>query len=271
MPFGCARKDEGEGARSLARPSLISPSEKAMVSVIAFAVSVESLVENPSLLPSVDELRPRVCPGCGAAAFASDKPYQIVGHGTFMRQVLGLVEAAREALIQVRRYRCRGCRGTICVLPDELYPQRWYAGTAILVGLFLHLVRGVKAGEVRARLNAAGETSGWKTLRRWRRDLLSPLWGWFQQQLGFIGPAATRAQGATRLRRLLAQRDVGDVADEHVVAHAAQELSRNSVHVGRSGRLIGHDPSENLNAQLSAGAASSASTEEDRRTPEAPS
>ena len=242
-----------------------------MVSVIAFAVSVESLVENPGLLPSVDELRPRCCPGCGAAAFESQRRYQIVGHGTFLRQVLGLFSAVREAVIPVRRYRCRGCRGTISVLPDELYPHRWYAGVAILVGLFLHLMHSTAAAEVRERLSADGETPGWKTLRRWRRDLLSPLWGWFRGQLGFSGPALTREQGATRLRRLLAQRDVSDVSDEQAVARAAQDLSRSTVHSGRSGRVIGHDPPENPRTQLSAESASTASTEEDRRAREAPS
>lgn len=253
------------------KAALSSPSTKAMVSVIAFAVSVEDLIQNPSLLPSVEDLRPRRCPGCGAAAFESGKPIQIVGHGTFGRQVLGVLVAMRDCVIRVRRYRCRGCRGTIAVLPDELYPHRWYAGVAILVGLFLHLVRGVKAAAVREHLGAAGETPGWKTLRRWRRDLLSPLWGWLQRQLGFTGKARTREEGTVRLRRLLAQRGVGGESDDRAVAHAAQQLSRATVHVGRCGRVIAHDASENLRTQLSGKSTTAASTEEDRRAREGPS
>jgi hypothetical protein len=128
-----------------------------------------------------------------------------VGHGTYLRQVLGLVEVGKALVIRVRRYLCRGCRTTISVLPDALLPRRWYAGTAIMLALTLSLLMGIPAAEVRRRLAQPGETMGWKTLDRWQRGLLAPLWSWVAAQLGFAGrgQAEGRAQRTDRLRKLL--------------------------------------------------------------------
>jgi hypothetical protein len=212
-----------------------------MIMVIASPVSVESLLADPSVLPSVEELRPSSCPGCGQAAYASGGRLQIVGHGTYGRQVLGLLRAAGEAVVRIRRYLCRGCGQTMSVLPAELYPRRWYAGAAILVSLWLHLLEGIAAARVRNRFDAAGETAGWKSVRRWRRDLLFRLWGWLARQLGVTGEALSRSEGQRRLHRLLALGDAVE-ASEWAVRRAACKLVVGTVHAHGTGRVISRDP-----------------------------
>ena len=168
-----------------------------MVAIVSpFPVDVEDLCSF-CWLPSVDDLRPCSCPLCGQPARPPGKLLGIVGHGTYLRQVLGLVEVEKALVIRVRRYQCRGCGTTISVLPDTVLPRRWYAGTAILVALTLSLLIGFSAAEVRRRLAQPGETPGWKTLERWQRRLLAPLWSWAAAQLGFAGGS----QGEGRVER----------------------------------------------------------------------
>lgn len=80
--------------------------------VCSFCDSVEELFD-PVRQPSVEQLRPSSCPLCGELAFSPGKRFGIVGHGTYQRQVLGVVEAAEKAITLVRRYFCRGCERTI--------------------------------------------------------------------------------------------------------------------------------------------------------------
>ena len=197
----------------------------------AFPVSVEDLA-SLSRLPSVDELRPCACPMCGQPAHPPESPMMIVGNGTYRRQVLGLVEPTEELVIFVRRYVCRGCRGSISLLPDALLPRRWYAGTAIMLALVCSLLLGRSAATVRQLLTRSGETSGWKTLDRWQRQLLAPLWSWLAAQLGFEehDPGADRPQRAERLRRLLLLRGVHAGSPEADIEQAACELALNTAH-----------------------------------------
>ena len=178
---------------------------KMVVIVSPFSVDVEDL-SDPSRLPSVDDQRPSACPLCNQPAQRPGKRLGIVGHGTYLRQLLGRACARKALVIRVRRFLCRGCSTTISVLPDALLPRRWYAGGVIFVALTLSLLRGVPAAEVRRRLSEPGETPGWKTLDRWQRQLLAPLWSWVAPQLGFAGrgQAGDRVQRTDRLRRLLA-------------------------------------------------------------------
>jgi hypothetical protein len=176
-----------------------------VVIVRAFPVEVEDLCAL-SRLPSVEELRPHACPLCGRPSRPPGEQLGLVGHGTYLRQVLGRLCAAKALVIRVRRYLCRGCRRTISVLPDALLPGRWYAGTVILLALTLSLLCGIPAREVRRRLGEGGETPGWKTLARWQRQCFAPLWSWVAAQLGCgsRGPGGDRVQRSDRLRKLLA-------------------------------------------------------------------
>ena len=197
----------------------------------AFPVSVEDLADL-SRVPSVDELRPCACPMCGQPARPPESPMMLVGNGTYRRQVLGLVEPTEELVIFVRRYVCRGCRRSISVLPDALLPWRWYAGTAMLLALVSSLLLGQSAAAVRQCLTLSSEASGWKTLDRWQRQLLAPLWSWLAAQLGFKDhdPGADRPQRAERLRRLLLLRGVHAGSPEADIEQAACELALNTAH-----------------------------------------
>ena len=155
-----------------------------------------------------------------------------MGHGTYLRQVLGRLSAAKALVIRVRRYLCRGCKRTISVLPDALLPGRWYAATVILLALTLSLLCGVSAREVRRRLGEPGETSGWKTLLRWQRQLLSPLWSWVAAQLGCAGcgPGAGRVQRMDRLRKLLSLRGADARSPTGEIERVACALASGSAH-----------------------------------------
>ena len=204
-----------------------------MVAIVcSFPVEVEDLHEL-SRLPSVDDLRPSACPLCGQPARRAGKPLGIVGHGTYLRQVLGRLEAGKALVIRIRRYLCRGCPTTISVLPDTLLPRRWYAGGAILLSLTLTLLLGVPAREVRGRMGQPGDTRGWKTLDRWQRQLLSPLWSWVAAQLGFVGQGlqpGDRGERRDRLRKLLSLRGATGSSPEVEIEHVACALAGGTAH-----------------------------------------
>ncbi len=202
------------------------------------AVSVEQLAVRSSL-PSVDALRPSSCPCCGQPSRPPGQPLGIVGHGTYTRQVLGLVGRSRQLLIIVRRFLCRGCSRTISVLPDALYPGRWYAGIVMLACLFLSLLDNVPAAEVRDRVGGIGRGAGWKTLRRWQRQLLSPTWGWLARQIGCSTELACgRAEQVRRLRRLLTLHGPGPPTGADQAEVVAAALVRGTLHDGAAGRPI---------------------------------
>jgi hypothetical protein len=207
-----------------------------MVAIVrAFPVEVEDLCDL-SRLPSVEELRPHACPLCGRPSRPSGELLGIVGHGTYLRQVQGLMSAAKALVIRVRRYLCRGCKRTISVLPDALLPGRWYAGTVILLALTLSLLVGVSAAEVRRRLGEAGETPGWKTLARWQRQIFFPLWRWMAAQLGFADrPGGGRAQRSDRLRKLLSLHGADARSPSGDIERVACALAGGTAHAqGRS-------------------------------------
>jgi hypothetical protein len=209
-----------------------------MVAIVRpFSVAVEDLV-HPGRLPSVDDLRPCACPLCGEPSRRPGQRLGIVGHGTYLRQVLG---AGRALVIRVRRYLCRACRRTISVLPEALLPRRWYAGGVILLALMLSLVLGVAAAEVRRRLAEPGETRGWKTLDRWQRQLLAPLWSWMAAQLGFAAgvPGSDRVQRADRLRKLLLLHGAGGRSPTEEIERVACALARETAHLGKESWQIG--------------------------------
>jgi hypothetical protein len=205
-----------------------------------FAVDVEDLVEL-SRLPSVDDLRPCACPLCGEPSRRPGERLGIVGHGTYLRQVL---RAGKALLVRVRRYLCRACRRTISVLPEALLPRRWYAAGVILLALVLSLLLGVTAAEVRGRFAEPGETRGWKTLDRWQRQLLAPLWSWVAAQLGFAeqGPGGDRIQRRDRLRKLLRLHGADERSPPVEIERVAAALVRGTAHTRSESWEIGRDP-----------------------------
>jgi len=220
-----------------------------MIIVTTLCGSVEELQDRfgaQSRLPSVDALRPSSCPFCGNPAHEPAKLLGIVGHGTYTRQVLGHVSVATDFVIRIRRYLCRACKRTISLIADLLHPRRWYSGAAILEALRLHLIEHRAEREVRKTFGPEIDSESWRSLRRWRRQLLEPLWNWLAPRLGFTGPALTREEGRRRLARLL--REGGEIQPERSGAGsaAAPRLTRDTVHAQGLTWPLGHDPPEIL-------------------------
>lgn len=223
-------RSEGGVSQLVVRSNKPTALDQLMVVIVRrFPVSVEDLT-HLRLLPSVDELRPSSCPLCGQAACPPGSPLRIVGHGTYRRQVLGRIGECRDLLIWIRRFLCRGCRRTISVLPDGLYPGRWYGVVVILSSLVLALVQGVSAAAIRDRFASSGETRGWKTLERWRRQLLAPLWSWLAGQVGVTGPSQDRGEQHRRLLRLVSLHGAGARSSLDEIAHVARHLVCETAH-----------------------------------------
>lgn len=192
----------------------------------SFERSIHDL-QDLAALPPVEAVRPPACPNCGAAAGVPGA-LNLIGHGTYRRQVLGLADSP-TLVIAVRRVLCRACRRTTSVLPDELHPRRWYAGAAILLAVVLSLLRGQAADDVRRAVGGQSETRRWRTLERWKRQLLAPLWRWHASELGFA-KHPERADGATRLRRLLARIGTCERSPPDELAAAARAALRGTAH-----------------------------------------
>jgi len=209
--------------------------------LVRFPVAVEDLAHQ-NRLPSVEELRPCSCPLCGQPARPPGSKLGIVGNGIYTRQVLGLLCEGGSLVIRVRRYLCRACARSISVLPDALLPWRWYAATTMLVALVLSLLQGKTAGEMRRRFGPAGETPGWKTLGRWQRQLLAPLWSWVAAQVAAATgrPAATRAERRDRLRRMAALHGTHARSPELEIEDAARALATGTAHTRTNGWLVRH-------------------------------
>jgi len=92
-------------------------------------------------------------------------------------------------------------------LPDWLHPWRWYAATVIIEALSRHCVLRESARSIGARFGRPANSETWKSLRRWRVQLLiSPtLWGWLGPRLGIRKPASGRQQCHLYIERLLAE------------------------------------------------------------------
>lgn len=145
------------------------------------------------------------CACCGQPARNAGGVLQIVGHGCYSRQVCGVSECLWIP-IWVRRFLCTVCGHTMSLLPDWLHPYRWYAATVIIEALCRHAICRESSSSIGERVGRPRDTTAWRSLFRWRRQLLiSPsLWGWLGPRLGIRKPAADRSESASHLRRLLA-------------------------------------------------------------------
>lgn len=98
----------------------------------------------------------------------------LVGHGLIERQVLGPQTASgapEEALVSLRRYRCRACKAVIVVGPRGLVRRRWYGAGAIALALAAY-ARGETSAAARSRTSpsrvvGASAIERWPTLVRW--------------------------------------------------------------------------------------------------------
>ena len=130
------------------------------------------------------------------------------GHGFYNRQVCGL--SGGWILIWVRRYLCRDCGHTMSRLPDWLHPWRWYAAAVIIEALCRDLILEETARAIGVRFGRSGDESEWRSLRRWRAQLLvSPsLWSWLGMRLGVRVAARSREQGRLHRMRFLGEMNI---------------------------------------------------------------
>lgn len=215
-----------------------------MIIVTALTLLVEDLLDQhdiPAQLPSVAALRPPRCPHCGQPAHEPGKCLQIVGHGTYRRQVLGHPRRVSQAIVHVRRYLCRGCRRTIGILSHWLHPRRWYSADVILEALRLLVVEKRPEAEIRRRF-CDGISGSWRTLWRWRREILDRLWGWLAKRLGSRGAAETRKEAHRRLVRLLAEGGELQPVAEEAGARAAPRLLEGTIHDRGQAGFFGRAP-----------------------------
>jgi hypothetical protein len=71
-------------------------------------------------------------------------------------------------VIQVRRYRCRGCGAVVTVVPRKVVPRRHFSAGAIAIALFVFGNVRSPAAVATERIGSWGRGAGaWRTLRRW--------------------------------------------------------------------------------------------------------
>jgi hypothetical protein len=124
----------------------------------------------------------------------------------YLRQVRGLTETGWIE-VWIQRFLCLICGHTMSLLPDWLHPYRWYAATVIIEALYRHCVLRETASSIGARFGRPKDATEWKSLRRWRKQLLiSPtLWGWMGPRLGATKPASDRNEVRSCIERLLVE------------------------------------------------------------------
>jgi hypothetical protein len=120
-------------------------------------------------------------------------------------------------------------------LPDWLHPWRWYAAAVIVEALCRHLILGETAHAIGMRFGRRGDVNQWRSLRRWRAQLLvSPtLWGWLGARLGIRKSAENRERGRLHLWRLLGEIGVAAKLAEKVLlelGNAVRASLRGLVH-----------------------------------------
>lgn len=199
-----------------------------MIIVVPLVGSVDGFEDSESCYPTLSAARPDSCPGCGQASRPLNGRFGVVGHGSYWRQVLGAVADRAGTLVRIRRFRCRGCKKTISVLPDLLHPRRWYGAWVLLEALVLQLVARLSVKKIEYRLRRRVSAGGWRSLRRWRAELLAGLWTERARELGARGGATTQGEARRRLGRLVSL--VGVELRPGGGARAAPLLSRGWTH-----------------------------------------
>ena len=134
--------------------------------------------------PTVDEVRPKVCPNCRRAKCVPEQPFVMRGHGIRSRQIRGPLEPGgpmRTVTVPARRYLCR-CGATCLVVPMGVLPHRRYSAAAITTAFVLYGISRLSLARVRTEMTGrspitndtsqplAGRcsiTNDWPTVRRW--------------------------------------------------------------------------------------------------------
>jgi len=238
----------GGDAFFLPRARRPPPETKTVVILHALAFFVEQLCARSADAPCLERLRPIYCanPECRAPARNPQGILQLIGHGLYLRHVRGLTEVGWIE-IWIRRFRCRICGCTMSVLPNWLHPWRWYAAPVILEALYRHCVLLETAGSIGVRFGRPADATEWRSLRRWRAQLLvsATLWGWLGSRLGVIESAADRRQGSVYLVCLLAnagQQAVSGIEGLREISLTARRTLSNLIHNRKTAWSTRHFP-----------------------------
>jgi ribosomal protein S27E len=144
--------------------------------LIRAAVTIKSWIAQT---PSVEEVRPVRCSGCGLASRPVGGRIRVHGQGLLHRQVRGVLDVeGRPGVFSVaaRRYECQGCSAVMTVVPAGMLARRQYSASSIALALHLWLAMGQPDRLVRAQLCAwqrRGRSGrGWTQLYRWAGQAL---------------------------------------------------------------------------------------------------
>lgn len=158
--------------------------------------------------PSVDEVRPPHCAGCGAASRPVGGRVAVHGHGLLQRQVRGVLEIDGEPrvyAISVRRYACQDCGAVMTVVPAGMLARRLYSASSIALALHLWLAVGQSDREVREQVCAwrvrGRNDRGWAQLYRWAHQA-ARLFPMPRAMLALDHPYAIAKRVLTMLRAL---------------------------------------------------------------------
>lgn len=145
--------------------------------MIRTAVAIKSWIAQT---PSVEEVRPVRCAGCGAASRPVGGSLNVHGQGLLQRQVRRVLEVDGEPgvyTLDVRRYECQRCRAVMTVIPSGMLARRQYSACSIALALHLWLTVGLPDRFVRDRVCAwrrrGRSARGWAQLYRWARQAAS--------------------------------------------------------------------------------------------------
>lgn len=143
--------------------------------MIQTAVSIKSWLAQT---PSVEQVRPAQCTGCGGASRAVGRPLGVHGQGLLRRQVRGVLEVGDEPgvmVLSVRRYECQRCSAVMTVVPAGMLARRQYSASTIALALHLWLSVGQPDRRVRDALCAwrrpGRSARGWAQLYRWALEM----------------------------------------------------------------------------------------------------
>lgn len=148
--------------------------ERSSQGIIRSALDVKSWSQK---LPSVEQVRPKHCPCCGAASSPIGGRVVLQGHGVRERQVWGpprVGASPQVQVLQVRRYRCLSCQAVVTVAPAEVLHKRLYGASAIALALALFGLVLLSPWQTRQRVSpwqvvGASAHGRWQTLKRWCR------------------------------------------------------------------------------------------------------
>jgi hypothetical protein len=162
----------------------------------------------------------------------------------------------------------------VSVLPDWLHPWRWYAAPVIIEVLYRYCVLGETACSIGGLFGRPTEATEWRSLRRWRAQLLiSPtLWGWLGPRLGVTKPAVDKQEGATYLIRLLSgagQHAVSGMQSVLEIPLTARRTLSDLIHNRKTAWLTGRFP-PGAESRPSPGAVRTARSTEKDSVPRAP-